>query len=59
VASITAEMSGAFPPAGNLALAVVSTVVVASMGAAASMAVVVDTGKRMYPCMDVVEKFKE
>ena len=38
VALITAEMSEAFPPAGNPALEVVSMVVVASMGAAASVA---------------------
>jgi hypothetical protein len=46
---ITAEMSEAFPPAGNLVLAaVVSTVEVDSMGAAASMAAVGDAGDCMY-----------
>jgi hypothetical protein len=35
-------------------LVVVSTVVVASMGAAASMAVVADIGERVYPCIEFV-----
>jgi hypothetical protein len=47
-ASITAEMSGAFPRAGNRALEVVSTVVAvgvgAFMGVAASTAAVADIG---------------
>ena len=53
VASITAETSAAFRPAGNPALAAGLTVAVVSMGAvvfmeavAVPMAVVVDTGDR-------------
>jgi hypothetical protein len=49
-----AEMSEVFPPAGNLALEVVFTVVV-SMEAEVSMAVVVDIGERRYRCMEFVE----
>ena len=56
---ITAEMSEAFPPAGNLALEVVSTaVVVASMGAAL-MAVVADIGDGVrVPINGIRRKFK-
>jgi hypothetical protein len=48
---ITAEMSVAFPLAGNLALEVVSTVVVASMAVVGAA-----TGKCTYRRVEFVEK---
>jgi hypothetical protein len=48
-------MSEVFPPAGNLVSEAASTVVVASMGAAASMAAGADIGKRLETCMEFIE----